>query len=74
MKDANIKLAKVFKARGTPKENTNNQVNQKGNKKQAPKQKNYNKFDWKKVPPKQGKKDMKTINDKTYKRYKWYKA
>ena len=33
MKDINIKISKVLKSKGTPKVNTNKQVNQKYNKK-----------------------------------------
>ena len=50
MKDANLKLAKVFKEKGIPKGKTNKQVGQKGNKKNPPKQNNDKKYAWKKVP------------------------
>ena len=37
IKDTNIKLEKIFKAKGTPKFNTTKQVNPKGSKKKRPK-------------------------------------
>ena len=52
-------MIKVFKAKGIPKGKTNKQVNQKGNKKKSPKHKNDERYYWKKVPPKQGKKETK---------------
>ena len=64
MKDTKIKLAKVFNAKGTIKGKTNKQVNQKGSKKNPPKQKNDNKYAWEKVPPKQVKKQMEKMNKK----------
>ena len=39
-----------------------------------PKQNNGNKHAWKKVHPKQGKKEMKKMNNKTYNLCKWHKA
>ena len=59
MKDTNLKLAKASKSKVTPKGNTNKQINQKGNKKNPPKQKNDNKYAWEKFPPKQGEKETK---------------
>ena len=53
-KDTNIKLSKLFKAKGTPEGYTNKKINQKGNNDNPPKQKNNTKYSWKKVPPKQG--------------------
>ena len=54
-KDTNIKWTRVFNVKGTPKGKTNNQFNQKWNKKKTPRQNNDDNYDWEKVPPKQGK-------------------
>ena len=58
----------------TSKGNTNKQVNQKGNNKKSPEHRNNNKYDWKKVPPKQVKKEIKTMDGKNYNWCKWHKA
>ena len=73
-KDTNLKLEKVFKAKWMPKKNSNNQVNQKENKKRSPKQKNDNTYAWKKFPPKQVKKETKIMHNKTYKWCNWHKS
>ena len=52
MKDTNIELANLFKSKGTPKGNTNKQVDQIWKNKKFPEQKNDDKFAWDKVPHK----------------------
>ena len=74
MKDTNLKLAKASKSKVTPKGKTNKKINQKGNKKTPQKQKNDNKYAWKKFPPKQVEKETKTINDNIYNFFEWHKA
>ena len=72
MKYINLKLANAFKSRVTLKGNINNQVNQKGDKKKTKQQNNDNNFACKKVLPKKGKKETKTMRGKTYNWCKWH--
>ena len=44
IKDTNLKLKNLFKAKGTPRGKTNKQVSQKGNKINTPEQNNDNKY------------------------------
>ena len=66
MKDTNIKLVEVIKSKVTPSGKTKYLVNQESNKKKSQKNKNYDKYDWKQILPKQGKIYIKTICDNTY--------
>ena len=59
MNNTNLKLEKKIKTKVKPKRNTNNKFNQKGNSKNPPKHNNKDKYAWKKVSPKQGKKERK---------------
>ena len=65
IKDNNIKLANFFKAKGIKNVNTHKKVNQKWNKEKKPKHKNDENYAWNKVPPRQGKKETKTMKYKT---------
>ena len=64
MKNINNKFTNVCKYKGTPKLNTNKQVNEKKENNKSTKQKNNDKYAWKKVPLKQGKEETKTTNKK----------
>ena len=73
MKDINLKLEKVFKSKGPRKGGDAKQSKPKGSNKDTPNQKNNNTYACKKFSPKQGDKDDKTMNDKTYHCCNWNK-
>ena len=66
MKDRKLKQEKILKSKETRKGGESKQVKPKGNNKNTPNENNYDKYAWKKVPPKEGEKEKKTINGKTY--------
>ena len=66
MKDTNIILSKVCKAKGKQSGNNNKQVNQKWSNKRCPKQNNDDKYAWKKVTSKKINNETISMNDKAY--------
>ena len=74
IKGSEIKLSKSFNTKGHQKGAQIKQTKQKDNNKKTPIQKNDYKYNWKKVPPKQGDKETQYMNNKTYHWRKWHKT